>query len=90
MTGWTVATPMDVIKARLQMDGVREMKRYKGFVNCITETVRVEGSKVFINSLAINWLRAFPVNMVVFATYELLISFLRAKPDSVRPSHPGV
>lgn len=28
MTGWAVGTPMDVIKARLQMDGAREVKQY--------------------------------------------------------------
>ncbi|XP_044025271.1 solute carrier family 25 member 47-A isoform X2 [Siniperca chuatsi] len=83
MAGWTVGTPMDVIKARLQMDGGRETKRYKGFYHCVTETVRAEGAGVFFKSLGINCLRAFPVNMVVFVTYEVLTSFLRARPDSV-------
>ncbi|XP_029902697.1 solute carrier family 25 member 47-A [Myripristis murdjan] len=85
MAGWTVGTPMDVIKARLQMDGAREKKRYKGFFHCIAETVRAEGAGVFFRSLGINWLRAFPVNMVVFVTYEVLISFLRDTPDRVEP-----
>ncbi|XP_022626022.1 solute carrier family 25 member 47-A-like [Seriola dumerili] len=85
MAGWTVGTPMDVIKARLQMDGARETKRYKGFVHCITETVRVEGAGFFFRSLGINCLRAFPVNMVVFVTYEVLTSLLLAGPDSVDP-----
>ncbi|KAF7652698.1 hypothetical protein LDENG_00093790 [Lucifuga dentata] len=82
MAGWTVGTPMDVIKARLQMDGAREVRRYRGFFHCIGETVRVEGASVFFRSLGINCLRAFPVNMVVFVTYEVLISVLRAQPDS--------
>eukprot|EP00064_Thunnus_orientalis_P004880 superscaffoldBa00000461_g4893 len=85
MAGWTLGTPMDVIKARLQMDGAREMKKYKGFFHCITETARVEGSGVFFRSLGINWLRAFPVNMVVFVTYEALTGFLQAGPDRVDP-----
>ncbi|KAM3860982.1 solute carrier family 25 member 47-A [Diretmus argenteus] len=86
MAGWTVGTPMDVIKARLQMDGASEMKRYKGFFHCIAETIRVEGVGVFFRSLGINCLRAFPVNMVVFVTYEVLVGFLRDKPDSVDPT----
>ena len=86
MTGWTVGTPMDVIKARLQMDGSRETKRYKGFFHCIVETARVEGRGVFFRSLGINCLRAFPVNMVVFATYELLVGVLRTPPDAVEPN----
>lgn len=86
MVGWTLGTPMDVIKARLQMDGARKTKRYKGFFHCITETARTEGAGVFFRSLGINWLRAFPVNMVVFVTYEVLTGFLRAGPDSVEPA----
>ncbi|KAM9839912.1 solute carrier family 25 member 47-A [Aulostomus maculatus] len=89
MAGWTLGTPMDVIKARLQMDGTRETKRYKGFFHCITETVRVEGVAVFFRSLGINWLRAFPVNMVVFVTYEVLTGFLRTGPDGVDPPRIG-
>ncbi|MEQ2216398.1 hypothetical protein XENOCAPTIV_015679 [Xenoophorus captivus] len=83
MAGWTVATPMDVIKARLQMDGARGPKQYRGFFHCIVETVRVEGAAVFFRSLGINCLRAFPVNMVVFLTYEVLSGFLRTGPESV-------
>ncbi|XP_054474872.1 solute carrier family 25 member 47-A [Anoplopoma fimbria] len=83
--GWSIATPMDVIKARLQMDGAQETRRYRGFFHCFTETVRVEGTRVFFKSLGINCLRAFPVNMVVFVTYESLTSFLRDGPDSTDP-----
>ncbi|XP_045917374.1 solute carrier family 25 member 47-A [Micropterus dolomieu] len=87
MAGWTVGTPMDVIKARLQMDGTRENKRYKGLYHCITETMKVEGVGVFFKSLHINCLRAFPVNMVVFVTYEVLTGLLRGRPDSNNPPH---
>lgn len=80
MAGWSVGTPMDVIKARLQMDGVREQKRYRGFVHCVTETVRTEGPAIFFKSLGINCLRAFPVNMVVFAVYEVTVGILRSAP----------
>uniref|UniRef100_A0A3B5LK56 Solute carrier family 25 member 47 n=1 Tax=Xiphophorus couchianus TaxID=32473 RepID=A0A3B5LK56_9TELE len=76
MAGWFVGTPMDVIKARLQMDGVRGPKQYKGFFHCVVETARAEGAAVFFKSLGINCLRAFPVNMVVFSTYEVLTVFL--------------
>ncbi|CAK6962594.1 solute carrier family 25 member 47-A [Scomber scombrus] len=89
MAGWTIGTPMDVIKARLQMDGAREIKQYKGFFHCITETTRVEGAGVFFRSLGINWLRAFPVNMVVFVTYEVLTGFLQTGPDHVDPPRIG-
>ncbi|XP_074540903.1 solute carrier family 25 member 47-A [Halichoeres trimaculatus] len=90
MVGWSIGTPMDVIKARLQMDGARETKRYKGFYHCITETARMEGVGVFYRSLGINCLRAFPVNMVVFFTYEVLTGFLKHAPDSGDPPRVGL
>ncbi|XP_077096382.1 solute carrier family 25 member 47-A isoform X6 [Siphateles boraxobius] len=73
MAGWSVGTPMDVIKARLQTD-----RRYRGLVHCIKETLRNEGPGVFFRSLGINCLRAFPVNMVVFAVYEVSVRVLRS------------
>ncbi|KAK7907273.1 hypothetical protein WMY93_015885 [Mugilogobius chulae] len=79
---WFLGTPMDVIKARMQMDGVRDVKRYRGLLHCIGETVRTEGAQVFYRSLWINCLRAFPSNMVVFMTYELLTDLLQVKPPS--------
>ncbi|XP_006793116.1 solute carrier family 25 member 47-A [Neolamprologus brichardi] len=90
MAGWTIGTPMDVIKARLQMDGARETKKYKGFFHCIAETARVEGTGVFFRSLGINWLRAFPVNMVVFFTYEVLTGFFQAGDEGVDPPQLGL
>lgn len=89
MVAWTIATPMDVIKARLQMDGALETKRYKGFFHCITETVRLEGVGVLFRSLGINCVRAIPVSMIVFVTYEVLTGFLRARPDRVDPPRLG-
>lgn len=85
MAGWTVGTPMDVIKARLQMDGVQETKRYKGFFHCVADTLRAEGAGVFFRSLGINCLRAFPTNMVVLSTYEVFTSVLRSAIDGTGP-----
>uniref|UniRef100_UPI0037E8531C solute carrier family 25 member 47-A n=1 Tax=Semicossyphus pulcher TaxID=241346 RepID=UPI0037E8531C len=90
MVGWTIGTPMDVIKARLQMDGARETKRYRGFYHCVTETVRAEGVGVFFRSLGINCFRAFPVNMVVFFTYEVLTGLLRDGPHGGDPPRVGL
>lgn len=76
MCAWSIGTPMDVIKARLQTDGVGK-KHYRGFFHCITESVRTEGTSVLFKGLMLNCIRAFPVNMAVFAMYELIIRFLR-------------
>ncbi|XP_057678950.1 solute carrier family 25 member 47-A isoform X2 [Corythoichthys intestinalis] len=87
---WSFSTPMDVIKARMQMDGVRGTRHYSGLVHCITETARTEGVAVFYRSMGINCLRAFPVNVVVFVTYELLTGLLQATPDHTDPPRVGL
>ncbi|XP_048831557.1 solute carrier family 25 member 47-B isoform X3 [Brienomyrus brachyistius] len=79
MCGWSLGTPMDVIKARLQVDSVTQ-RRYRGFVHCVTESVRQEGPGVLFRGLGLNCLRAFPVNMAVFWAYELVLRFLRPAP----------
>lgn len=76
MCGWAVGTPMDVIKARLQVSGVSG-RRYRGFFHCVSHSVRSEGLSVLFRGLTLNCIRAFPVNMSVFATYELVLRFLR-------------
>ncbi|CAH2328221.1 solute carrier family 25 member 47 [Pelobates cultripes] len=76
VVAWGIATPMDVIKSRLQVDGVSQQK-YRGAVHCITESVRQEGITVLFKGLSLNCLRAFPVNMVVFLTYEVLVKKIK-------------
>ncbi|XP_056151570.1 solute carrier family 25 member 47-B [Lampris incognitus] len=74
--GWFIGTPMDLIKARLQMDWMGE-RRYRGFFHCITSSVRSEGPGVLFKGLSLNCIRAFPVNMSVFAMYEVVIRLLK-------------
>ncbi|KAJ6656938.1 hypothetical protein lerEdw1_002939 [Lerista edwardsae] len=72
---WALATPMDVVKARLQMDGVKGVK-YRGILDCILTSARQEGVQVFLKGLSLNSLRAFPVNAVTFLSYESILKVL--------------
>ncbi|XP_053890477.1 solute carrier family 25 member 45 isoform X9 [Malaclemys terrapin pileata] len=72
---WILATPMDVIKARLQMDGVKGVS-YHGVLDCIRISVRHEGPQVFLKGLALNCIRAFPVNAVTFLSYETILKLI--------------
>nr|XP_034953719.1 solute carrier family 25 member 45 [Zootoca vivipara]XP_034953720.1 solute carrier family 25 member 45 [Zootoca vivipara] len=72
---WALATPMDVVKARLQMDGVKRVA-YRGILDCILASARQEGPRVFLKGLALNSLRAFPVNAITFLSYETLLKVL--------------
>ncbi|KAM6068183.1 solute carrier family 25 member 47 isoform 2-T3 [Theristicus caerulescens] len=71
---WGLATPMDVIKSRMQTDE-SDQHKYKGLVHCARESVKKEGAKVLFKGLGLNCIRAFPVNMVVFVTYEAVLRF---------------
>ncbi|XP_053553430.1 solute carrier family 25 member 47 isoform X2 [Bombina bombina] len=76
VVAWSIATPMDVIKSRLQVDGVTQRK-YRGIIHCVTKSVQQEGVQVLFKGLSLNCLRAFPVNMVVFLTYEAILKQLK-------------
>ncbi|XP_031409542.1 solute carrier family 25 member 47 isoform X4 [Meleagris gallopavo] len=71
---WGLATPLDVLKSRMQVDESGQ-HRYKGLIHCARESVRKEGLKVLFKGLGLNCIRAFPVNMVVFVTYEAVLRF---------------
>lgn len=73
---WAVATPMDVIKSRLQADG-QGQRRYRGLLHCVVTSVREEGPRVLFKGLTLNCCRAFPVNMVVFVAYEAVLRLIR-------------
>ncbi|KAM5138724.1 solute carrier family 25 member 45 isoform 2-T4 [Mantella aurantiaca] len=73
--GWAAANPMDVIKTRLQMDGMYKVQ-YQGIYDCINKSIKEEGLRVLLKGLTVNSLRAFPVNAVTFLSYEKLLQIL--------------
>uniref|UniRef100_A0A8C1HWU6 Solute carrier family 25 member 45 n=1 Tax=Cyprinus carpio carpio TaxID=630221 RepID=A0A8C1HWU6_CYPCA len=77
---WACATPMDVVKARLQMCGGGG-RMYSGVLNCITVSVREEGMQVFFKGLLLNSVRAFPVNAVTFLSFEMLLRAMTNSPQ---------
>nr|XP_044993637.1 solute carrier family 25 member 45 isoform X2 [Jaculus jaculus]XP_044993643.1 solute carrier family 25 member 45 isoform X2 [Jaculus jaculus] len=76
IASWITATPFDVVKSRMQMDGVKK-KEYKGMLDCMVSSFRQEGVGVFFRGLTINTARAFPVNAVTFLSYEYLLRLWR-------------
>ncbi|XP_049748419.1 solute carrier family 25 member 45 isoform X1 [Loxodonta africana] len=72
ITSWVTATPLDVIKCRMQMDGLKG-KVYHGVLDCMVSSVRQEGPGVFFRGITINSARAFPVNAITFLSYEYLL-----------------
>ncbi|XP_072485984.1 solute carrier family 25 member 48 isoform X2 [Notamacropus eugenii] len=81
---WGTATPMDVIKSRLQADGVYSNK-YKGVMDCICQSYEKEGFKVFFKGLTVNTIRGFPMSAAMFLGYELTLEILKG--DETVTSH---
>uniref|UniRef100_A0A8C5QH97 Solute carrier family 25 member 48 n=1 Tax=Leptobrachium leishanense TaxID=445787 RepID=A0A8C5QH97_9ANUR len=73
---WGTATPMDVVKSRLQADGVH-CKKYNGVTDCILQSYHNEGIKVFFRGISVNALRGFPMSAAMFLTYELSLNAMR-------------
>ncbi|XP_055287102.1 solute carrier family 25 member 48 [Moschus berezovskii] len=73
---WGTATPMDVMKSRLQADGVY-VNKYRGVLDCIFQSYQKEGLKVFFRGITVNAVRGFPMSAAMFLGYELSLQAIR-------------
>ncbi|XP_032804030.1 mitochondrial basic amino acids transporter [Petromyzon marinus] len=78
IASWLSTYPFDVVKSRLQADGVGGESRYAGITDCFRQSYRQEGWRMFTRGLVSTLLRAFPVNAATFATVTLFLSYMRA------------
>ncbi|XP_037840426.1 mitochondrial basic amino acids transporter isoform X4 [Chlorocebus sabaeus] len=76
---WLSTYPVDVVKSRLQADGLRGAPRYRGILDCVRQSYRAEGWRVFTRGLASTLLRAFPVNAATFATVTVVLTYARGE-----------
>ena len=67
---WLVSYPFDVVKSRLQADGVDKV-RYSGLLDCFRKSYQAEGISVFGKGLGSALVRAFPVNAATFTAVEM-------------------
>ncbi|XP_036605592.1 solute carrier family 25 member 48 [Trichosurus vulpecula] len=81
---WGTATPMDVVKSRLQADGVYSNK-YKGVMDCISQSYQKEGFKVFFKGFTMNTIRGFPMSAATFLGYELSLQILKGDQTETNP-----
>lgn len=64
---WVFTIPIDVIKSRLQSDGMNgEHKIYSGTIDCFRKSYEAEGCSFLTRGLSSTLLRAFPMNAVCF------------------------
>jgi solute carrier family 25 carnitine/acylcarnitine transporter 20/29 len=76
VASWVCCYPLDVVKSRLQAQGMGATPRYRGVVDCFRRSVREEGLPVLWRGLGTAVARAFVVNGAIFSAYELALRFL--------------
>ncbi|XP_051951639.1 mitochondrial basic amino acids transporter-like isoform X1 [Xyrauchen texanus] len=77
IASWLSTYPVDVIKSRLQADGVGGKFQYSSIMDCTRKSIKREGWRVFTRGLTSTLLRAFPVNATTFATVTLFLMYMR-------------
>lgn len=89
VTSWVCNYPVDVIKSRLQADGVGGVNQYSSIADCIRQSVRKEGYMVFTRGLTSTLLRAFPVNAATFATVTLFLMYVQGEDRGPKDCEPA-
>lgn len=64
---WVITYPIDVVKSRLQVDGVGGVSKYRGIAHCLKTSIANEGVGVLFRGLNSSLIRAFPTNAATFA-----------------------
>ena len=77
---WTFTYPQDMIKTRLQADGMGH-NRYQGTADCARTIYREAGVGGFFKGFNAALIRAFPTNAVTFATVTLFLKFMAPSAD---------
>jgi solute carrier family 25 carnitine/acylcarnitine transporter 20/29 len=74
MACWLVTYPVDVVKSRIQADGVNgNGPLYNGIIDCVRKSYKQDGLAVFGRGLLSCLVRAFPVNAATFLVVELVL-----------------
>ncbi|KAL6144711.1 hypothetical protein ACLB2K_055402 [Fragaria x ananassa] len=73
VASWLSCYPLDVVKTRLQAQSMSPLPKYTGIVDCFRKSVREDGHGVLWRGLGTAVSRAFLVNGVIFAAYELAL-----------------
>ena len=77
INAWIVTYPFDVVKSRIQVDGVQGPRQYTGMINCFKKSYHADGWRVFFRGLNSTLVRAFPTNAATFLTFTYLLRYCR-------------
>lgn len=85
---WIISFPVDVVKSRLQVDGIDGTTKYNGAIDCMKKSYREEGYKFFTRGLNSTLMRAFPMNAVCFLVVSQVMKFMENKSLNVTIAEP--
>lgn len=80
IAAWVITYPFDVVKSRVQIDGMLGDVKYQGTWDCFVKSYNSDGIRVFSKGLNSTIIRAFPVNAVTFTTVAFILRYWRNGP----------
>lgn len=72
---WLISFPVDVVKSRLQADGIGGERKYNSSIDCIKKSYASEGISFLSRGLGSTLIRAFPMNAVCFFVVSYTLKF---------------
>ncbi|XP_065833103.1 mitochondrial basic amino acids transporter-like isoform X2 [Oscarella lobularis] len=76
---WLCILPFDVVKSRIQADGVGGVSRYSGILDCFRKSYADEGLAAFTRGMFPTLLRAFPTNAAVLLSVEVILKLTNSR-----------
>ncbi|KAK6636182.1 hypothetical protein RUM43_009835 [Polyplax serrata] len=83
---WLCTYPLDVVKSRIQIDGMSGPRQYKSSLDCLVKCTRREGYRFLFRGLGPTLIRAFPTNAATWAVVTWTMRLLE-KPTEVPQAH---
>ncbi|XP_074651668.1 solute carrier family 25 member 45-like [Tubulanus polymorphus] len=78
---WYMIMPFDVIKSRMQADTFGT--KYANTIDCVKQSYKLDGIRVFMKGSLVTALRAFPVNAATMLVYQKCMLFFNANKINV-------
>lgn len=66
VVSWAIVYPVDVLKSRIQIDGMTSPAKYLNTMDCLRKSIKSEGYSFLFKGITPTLLRAFPVNAACF------------------------
>lgn len=81
MCSWASLYPVDIVKTRIQAEGLKPQGRYYSYMDCIRVSFKEEGYAWLTKGFGATMLRAFPVNAAILSTVTLVLRYVDSNSD---------